>query len=58
MPYIVGIHKKHLELINTNERVVVFVEEDRVETKQKLLLFHEGLSPLLTYTNNDTKNYL
>jgi hypothetical protein len=40
MPYIVGIHKKHLGLINTNERVVVFVEEDRVETKQKLILFH------------------
>lgn len=30
MPYIVGIHKKNLPLINTAERVVVFIEEDRV----------------------------
>ncbi len=30
MPYIVGIHKKSLPLIDTTERVVVYVEEDKV----------------------------
>jgi hypothetical protein len=58
MPYIVGIHKKNLQLIDTSERVVVFVEEDKVVYHGDLLLFHQGFCEYLAYANSDSKNYL
>ena len=58
MPYIVGLPKKYLHQIDTRERVVVYVEEDRVVYNQELLLFDHSLIQFLTYVNSDAKNYL
>lgn len=58
MPYIVGIHKKNLSLIDTAERVVVYVEEDKVVFNGELHLFHQNFCEYLSYANNDSKNYL
>lgn len=33
MPYIVGLSKKYLNLIDTSDRVVVFIEEDKIVYK-------------------------
>ena len=57
MPYIVGIAKKNMHLIETAERVVVFVEENRVVYGGELYLFHQNLCEFLYYVNNDSKNY-
>jgi len=58
MPYIVGLSKKYLNLIDTSERVVVFVEEDKFVYAGELTKIHHNLNQYLTFINNDSKNYL
>lgn len=45
-------------MIDTTERCVVFVEEDRFVYQGELYLFHPGLCQYLNYSNTDSKNYL
>ena len=58
MPYIVGLPKKALHQLDTTDKVVVYVEEDRVVYNEELLLFDHSLTHFLTYVNSDAKNYL
>jgi hypothetical protein len=58
MPYIVGISKKYLSQIDTTDKVVVSIEEDKVIYSCELLLFHSSLTEHLMYLNSDNKNYL
>lgn len=36
MPYMVGIHKKNLHRINTNNRIVVHVDKDIIECNERV----------------------
>ena len=45
-------------MLDLRDRVVIYVEEDRVACSQELPLFDNSLAQLLTYVNTDAKNYL
>jgi len=44
MPFIVGVSKKNLGLIDTTDKVVVSIEEDKVLYSCQVLLFHSSLT--------------
>ena len=58
MPFVVGVSKKHLTQIDTSDKVVVSIEEDKVLYSCQLPLFHSALTEHLMYLNSDSKNYL
>ena len=58
MPFIAGIPKKYLSQIDTSDKVVVSIEEDKVIFSCQLHLFHSSLTEHLMYLNSDSKNYL
>ena len=58
MPYIIGMSKKYLTQIDTTEKVVVSIEEDKVTYTCELFMFHSSLTEHLVYLNSDSKNYL
>lgn len=56
MPYLVGIHSKHLDKITLRGRVVVHVDNDQVQTDEPILELPRPLKTMIMLQNRNAQS--